>query len=261
MIGDERERNYVPSWRQGTTDGPALPSWRREATDSPVVPSRRHRPSLGDEAQSGSAYANPWRLDQDDQDDDLSANTGTADDTMTAVGSRQERSPQHDVTQSVADASEPWPIVDREAREPVRAHVPPAEKATEDTGPVGPTQVRASLTPPRSVNRSDWENAIYNCPDVDRGFKFAGIVLSRSADFETGRNAYPSQASIAAKMGYTKTGPVSRALQALRDDGWLYREGKGPQPKGGGRPNDRYRLTEPKHDHRHDGSALPRVES
>jgi predicted ArsR family transcriptional regulator len=96
---------------------------------------------------------------------------------------------------------------------------------------------------------------------VDRICKHIGVVLSRSADFETGRNAYPSQARVAARAGYSKTGPVSRALDALRKDGWLYREGKGPAPKGGGRPNDKYRLTVPKHAHKHDGSALPHVES
>lgn len=99
------------------------------------------------------------------------------------------------------------------------------------------------------------------CPDVERLAKLVGYTLSRSANFETGRNAYLSQASIVAKCGYTKTGPVSRFRGALRDDGWLYREGKGPAPKGGGRPNDRYRLTVPKHAHKHDGSALPHVES
>lgn len=118
---------------------------------------------------------------------------------------------------------------------------------------------RARPKAPRSVNRSDWELALINCPDVPRAAKAVGWVLSRSADFESGRNAYPSQASIAAALDYSKTTPVSQQLEVLRDDGWIYRDGKGPAGASGYRP-DRYRLTLPKCPHKHDGSALPRVE-
>ncbi|WP_282763267.1 hypothetical protein [Actinoplanes sandaracinus] len=118
--------------------------------------------------------------------------------------------------------------------------------------------VTPSPKPPRSVNRSDWEWALMNCPDVELKPKAVAIMVSRFADFETGRNAHPSQAKIAAMCGYSKTEPVSNILSSLRDDGWLYRDGKGPTLPNG-RANDRYRLTVPDCGHEHDGSALPDV--
>jgi hypothetical protein len=134
----------------------------------------------------------------------------------------------------------------------------PVEAVPALQAPVQEDRVKAQGKAPRSWPRSEWEWEILNCPDVGRVEKSVGWVLSRRCDYENGRNAYPSQAWIAGVLGYTRTKPVSDALNELQKLGWIYRDGYGPAGPSGFRPHQ-YRLTVPDCDHVHEEDTLPRI--
>ena len=209
MIGGEGTPDYVPSWRRGTTG-------------SPAAPSRRYRPPLTDEARSGSAYADPWRLNQGDENDH-----GDQDDVLTAADVEAAESP--------------------EPQTPTRTSTEPEMTISVATRRVKP------------VKPNEWMEAIVNCPDVTGGTLLVGLLMARHASWETGTSCFPSQARIAAQIGNKDTRSLRDHLAVLREDGlgWLTRRGfveSGPH-KG----NLEYWLTVPDCGHLHDGTALRRI--
>jgi len=135
---------------------------------------------------------------------------------------------------------------------PARALAPIAQQDSGDDPTEDEEEKAETPRPkaPRSWARSEWEWEwqILHCPDVARADKAVGLVASRRANFENGKDAYPSQAWIAGVLGYATTSPVAQALRSLVEDGWLHRDGYGPTGPSGYRPH-RYRLTVPKCDH------------
>ncbi|GAA2442998.1 hypothetical protein GCM10010388_35410 [Streptomyces mauvecolor] len=104
---------------------------------------------------------------------------------------------------------------------------------------------------PRSTVRYDWEQALWNCPDVPGKYKHVLAAASFFATFETGRDIRAPQTLISECSGASDSS-VYRALKWGRANGWLWREHKST----GEGDCDIHWLTIPKHDHRHTIKAV-----
>lgn len=106
-----------------------------------------------------------------------------------------------------------------------------------------------------------WRQEFLNCPSVSSSPVIAvGLTIATYAEWATGMECYPSQARLAAQLGFSSTRAVSNTLGVLRGLGWLSYRGK-VTVDGANHGNDEYWLTVPEHAHPHDGSALRKVKT
>lgn len=89
-----------------------------------------------------------------------------------------------------------------------------------------PPKFRDPIVRRLSVTRGDWERAIRDHVPMDPTVGYVAMIVATHADFDTGANAHPGEASIARSVGRT-TRTVRNALAWLEEHGFLDRTQRG----------------------------------
>lgn len=93
-------------------------------------------------------------------------------------------------------------------------------------------------------NQFDWHRQMIRSGDLTTTAKLVGAAMFDYSD-EHGRNVFPSKAKLATDTGLSKS-TVHRAIQSLRDAGWIRLVAEGGFSDQYNRPNE-WRLTYPEH--------------
>lgn len=91
-------------------------------------------------------------------------------------------------------------------------------------------------------NQFDWHRQMIRSGDLNSTAKLVGAAMFDYSD-EHGRNVFPSKATLATDTGLSKS-TVHRAIQSLRDAGWIRLVAEGGFSDQYNRPNE-WRLTYP----------------
>jgi hypothetical protein len=83
---------------------------------------------------------------------------------------------------------------------------------------------------PEGVTVTEWVEAATDDPAMDE--PTIALLMAEYADYDTGMHCFPSQATLAAEMGWTSTRQVRNCLGWLEVAGWVHDTSipRGPVP-------------------------------